>query len=245
MMATGGKGGTIPQRTMRSLVLVPSQLCTAAVWKHQIEALTGSTEITVADHCGPDSMERLAGTILDCAPPRFALAAHGMGGFIALEMWRQAAHRIERLALLGTLATADTEAQVRRRRGYSELVRSGRFAQVIEDRMPILFRDGRDASETLIGIARSMAAETGPQRFLCQQQAILSRPDSQGTLPTIHCHTLVVAGQYDRVAPVNEAVAMARAIQSCRLEVIPDCGHLFMLEQPERTTLLLKEWLAA
>jgi pimeloyl-ACP methyl ester carboxylesterase len=230
---------------MRSLVLVPSQLCTAAVWEHQIAALRGLADITIAANSGFDSMRRLAAAILESSPGRFALAAHGMGGFIAFEMWRQAAHRIERLALLGTLAPPDTETQVRRRRGYSKLVQSGRFARVIEERVPILFKDGPDAHETLIGIARSMATETGPERFLRQQEAILSRPDSRRTLATIDCPTLIVAGRDDRVAPVNEAMAMAQAIPSCRLEVIPDCGHLLMLEQPERTTHLLKEWFAA
>ncbi len=53
--------------------------------------------------------------ILAAAPPRFALAGLSMGGYIAMEIVRQAADRVVKLALLDTGARADTpEATAKR-----------------------------------------------------------------------------------------------------------------------------------
>jgi len=38
------------------------------------------------------------------APPRFALAGHSMGGYIAFEIARQAPDRVAKLALINTQA---------------------------------------------------------------------------------------------------------------------------------------------
>lgn len=227
----------------RSLLLIPSQLCTAAVWQHQIDALSALARIFVANHRDGDSMAGLARSILAVAPRRFALAAHGMGGFIAFEMWRQAPERIERMALFDTLATPDTPQQIARREGYAELVRHGRFAQVIEERLPILFHPDRQGDARLLAVARAMATETGPAAFLRQQKAIIDRPDSRATLATFTCPVMVVVGRQDRITAVSDAAAIAGAINGARLEVVEDCGHLVSLEQPQRTNELLDRWL--
>jgi pimeloyl-ACP methyl ester carboxylesterase len=229
----------------RSLLLIPSQLCTAAVWQHQIAALRDQAQIAIADHRSQDSMADLARSILAAAPARFALAAHGMGGFIAFEMWRQASDRIERLALFDTLATPDTPAQRVRREGYADLVRRGQFAQVIEERLPILFHPDLQGDAQLLSVARSMASETGPEAFLRQQQAIITRPDSRPTLATITCPVTVVIGRQDRITAVADAQVIAAGISGARLEILDNCGHLTPLEQPEHTTRLLEQWLSA
>jgi pimeloyl-ACP methyl ester carboxylesterase len=48
--------------------------------------------------CASD-MATLAEQVLDAAPDRFALAGLSMGGIVAMEVIRQAPHRVTRLAL--------------------------------------------------------------------------------------------------------------------------------------------------
>ena len=50
-------------------------------------------------------------TDLAAAPDRFALCGLSIGGYIALEVMRQAPDRVERLALLDTSALPDTPEQ--------------------------------------------------------------------------------------------------------------------------------------
>ena len=44
-------------------------------------------------------------SLLDGAPPKFALVAHAMGGFVAFEVMRRAPDRVAKLALISTLAS--------------------------------------------------------------------------------------------------------------------------------------------
>jgi pimeloyl-ACP methyl ester carboxylesterase len=41
------------------------------------------------------------------------------------------------------------------------------------------------------------------------------------------------------------AEEMHAGIPGSRLEVIPDCGHLSTLEQPDAVNTLLRQWLAS
>src|SRR5690554_4036055 len=49
-----------------------------------------------------DSLPAMAEQLLAGAPERFALAAHSMGGRVALEVMRRAASRVTALALMDT-----------------------------------------------------------------------------------------------------------------------------------------------
>src|SRR5882757_3771458 len=90
------------------VVLVPGLLCSARLYSEQIAALWSFGPVTVADHRRDDTMAAIAHRILAAAPPRFALAGLSMGGYIALEIVRQAPERVEKLALLDTGSRADT-----------------------------------------------------------------------------------------------------------------------------------------
>jgi pimeloyl-ACP methyl ester carboxylesterase len=228
-----------------SLVLIPSQLCTAAAWRAQIDALAESANTMVADHTCHSTMGGIADKILADAPAQFSLAAHGMGGFIAFEMLRRQPDRIAKLALFDTLATADKPAQTTRREGYAALVREGKFADVVEERIPILFNEAHRTDNRLLDIARQMALDTGAEGFLNQQSAIMGRIDSRPSLPAITCPTLVAIGRDDAITSVNDAREIARLIPHAQLEIIEDSGHLTLLEQPEAVNALLLDWLAA
>ncbi|MBX3707613.1 MAG: alpha/beta fold hydrolase [Pseudomonadales bacterium] len=231
-------------KTLPGLVLLPSQLCTARLWQHQIEHLADRAEITVPELDG-DTIAGIATAVLAAAPARFALAAHGMGGFVAFEILRQSPARVTRLALLGTLATADGPAQIERREGYSRLVASGRFAAVIEERIPMLLHPDHQSDPDLLAAARAMAYATGPARFLRQQRAIIGRIDSRPTLARIGCPTLVLAASHDAIASPATLRAVADAIPGAEYVVIEGAGHFAPLERPDAVTGALRGWLGA
>src|SRR3954466_9639819 len=85
-----------------ALILVPGLLCTRALFAPQVDVLAPSVRIIVADHTRDDAMEAIASRLLAAAPTRFALAGLSMGGYVALEVLRQAPQRVTRLALLET-----------------------------------------------------------------------------------------------------------------------------------------------
>ena len=225
------------------IVLVPGLNCSARLYAEQIPALWQYGPVTIADHRGDETMAGIARRILGDAPPRFALAGLSMGGYVACAIMRESPERVDRLALLDTGARADTPEQSERRKLQIEMALSGRFAEIPDLQWPFLVHKDHQNDETLKRIVRLMAEETGPEAFVRQQRAIMTRPDSRSTLAAIRCPTLVLVGEGDQLTPPELAKEIAGLVAGSRLVVVPDCGHLSAIERPTAVTQALVEWM--
>jgi pimeloyl-ACP methyl ester carboxylesterase len=227
------------------LVLVPGLLCSARLYRAQMEALWLAGPVTVADHRRDDDMAAIAARILSQAPPRFALAGLSMGGYIAFAMMRLAPERIAKLALLDTSARPDAAESKAGREKFIKLAEAGKLSEVVDALTPRFLHRSRHNDEGLKQIVRDMAAETGADAFVRQTKAIMSRPDSRPLLPQIKCPTLVLVGEGDELTPADLATEIAGGISGAKLVVVPNCGHLSTLEQPAAVNAALTEWLGA
>jgi pimeloyl-ACP methyl ester carboxylesterase len=227
------------------ILLVPGLNCSPRLYAPQLPRLWQIGPLMVANHTENATMAEIARRILDAAPPRFALAGLSMGGYIALEIVRQAAERVERLALLDTGARADPPEAQEVRKARMELARQGKFDEMVDAMWPALVNPDHRGDETLKGEYTAMCHDVGPQAFMRQQTAIMGRVDSRPLLPTIRCPTLVLVGAQDELTPPHLSEEMAAAIPDSRLVQVPRCGHLSTLEQPDLVTRALVQWLGA
>ena len=154
------------------LVLVPGLACTEELFTDQIATLQRDLAISVADHTRHDTVSGIARAVLAAAPDRFALCGLSMGGYIALEVMRQAPDRVERLALLDTSTLPDTPEQSERRLTLIAMAQSGEFKSVRDTLWPLLVHPARHERAVF-----KMMDDTGPETFIRQQKAIISRPD--------------------------------------------------------------------
>jgi len=228
-----------------SVVLVPGLLCTKALWELQMAALGDIAEMTVGVHTRHDSIGGIAKAVLAAAPQRFALAGLSMGGFVAFEILRQAPQRVTRLALLDTNARADLPERSAERRKLIVMAEREGLQKVVDGLLPGFLRPAAQADKRLTDLVRRMADNTGSEGFKRQQAAIIGRLDSRPFLPSIRCPTLVLVGRDDVLTPVAMAQEIAAGIPGARLEIVPDCGHLSTLEQPEAVSRALRGWLTA
>ena len=227
------------------LVLVPGLLCDAQLWRAQVDELADIAEMWIPDHRRSDTMAGVAGDVLADAPfENFALAGLSMGGYVSLEIMRQAPQRVRRLALLDTAARADTPEQTERRHAFIELANRGKFMGITETLMPLLVHPSRLADVALTDAIELMAKNVGKEGFIRQQRAIMSRADSRPLLATIACPTLVLCGRQDQLTPLDRHEEMAAGIKSSRLEVLEDCGHMSTMEKPEQVNRAVRQWLA-
>ncbi|GFM50313.1 alpha/beta hydrolase [Pseudomonas cichorii] len=224
------------------LVLLPGLLNDERLWAHQVAAFEPSRSVSVADLSQDDSIEKMARRTLEQAPPFFALAALSMGGYVAMEIMRQAPERVVALALFDTMVRPDSEDRARVRRGLLELAKLGKFMGVTPHLLPRIIHArclGTVAAQQVMDMAQTI----GREGFIRQQQAIIEREDYRSLLETISVPTLIVVGENDEITPVEESVFTQQGIAGSRLVVLPECGHLPPLEYPQRTTELLQEWL--
>jgi len=225
------------------ILLVPGLLCSARLYAPQIPALWPYGPVTVVDHRRDADMAAIAARILKDAPPRFTLAGLSMGGYIAFAMLRLAPERIARLVLLDTSARPDTPEQTAGRKTQIAMAQADRFGEIPELSIPRFLHRNRQHDERLTAIVRQMAEETGPDAFVRQQNAIMTRPDSRPLLVSIACPTLVLVGDGDEATPPELNREIAGGISGAKLVVVPDCGHLSTLEQPEAVNTALADWL--
>jgi pimeloyl-ACP methyl ester carboxylesterase len=226
-----------------TLILLPGLLNDARLWSHQKAALSGLAEVRISDLTQDDSMAGLAKRVLADAPQRFALAGLSMGGYVAMEILRQAPERVERLALFDTTARPDTPEQTQRRLDAIALAKAGGFERIMPGMLPLLVHPDHLALERVGGLAKDMALAVGAEAFVRQQTAIMHRPDSRPALNRINCPTLVACGRDDGLTSLDRHEEMAELIPGGTLVVIEQCGHLSAIEQPQAVSALLSYWL--
>jgi pimeloyl-ACP methyl ester carboxylesterase len=71
----------------------------------------------------------------------------------------------------------------------------------------------------------------------CNQFDVMDR------LGSIQQNTLVICGEDDQMTPVRYAQYLSSSMPNARLNVIPNAGHMVMLEQPLLVANCLQEFL--
>lgn len=201
--------------------------------------------VQIANQLRETNMDAMAARILAEAPPSFSLIGHSMGGYIAFAILRAARERVMRLALLNTSARPDTPEATARRREQMEELRKGRFEAMASAQFPLLVHPSRAEDAALREMNRRCREDSGPEAWLRQQEAILSRPDSRPMLADIGIPTLVLSGDADQMIPNDYSREMAEMIPGAVLSIVPQAGHLAHAEQPAHVIAELERWLAS
>ncbi len=223
---------------------LPGLLDDERLWRHQAACLAPRHPLLTADLTRHNSIASLATAALAMAPAeRFALIGLSMGGYVALEIMRQAPERVIALALLDTNARPDTEQAMEFRKGLMARAKTD-FSAVVDSITPRLVHPAHLGDESIVKVIRDMAHAVGVEAFMRQQQAIMGRFDSRPFLPAISCPTLVLCGREDALTPVELHEEMAAAIPNAHLVVIEQCGHMSALEQPQQVADALQVWLS-
>jgi pimeloyl-ACP methyl ester carboxylesterase len=224
-------------------------MCDARLWRDQIDALCSRRPVVCADFGDAGSVRAMAGIargeIERLAPDGGAVAVAGlsMGGIVAFELWRRAPERIAGLALLNTNHQADAPDRRRVRERQIAAARAGRLYWLLRDELKPAYPGASALAPEVMDAVMAMGLRLGPDIFVAQSLALLDRPDSTATLPTIRCPVLVLCGAEDGLCPVSRHREMADALPDADLVVLDHCGHLSTLEQPAAVNQALEAWL--
>lgn len=213
------------------LVLLPGMNCSARLWG---PAGAGALH-PVLDR---PTLDEQVQALLDALPDRFALGGLSLGGIVAMALTRRAPERVAGLCLMATNARAPTPEQ---RAGWdAALTRldDGAPARALQP-LELLLHD-----RSLDATALQMADETGERRLAAQLRLQGTRVDERPALPAVAVPTLVLAGEQDRLCPVERHTEIAELVPDARLQVLPGIGHLLPVEAQDTVATLLGEWLS-
>jgi proline iminopeptidase len=77
------------------------------------------------------------------------------------------------------------------------------------------------------------------------ESGLYQRGDLRPLLPRIECPTLVICGALDLIGGPAQSRQIAPRVPAAELLVLPDCGHMPALEQPQSYRDAVLEWCAA
>lgn len=223
-------------------------MCDQTVWKPQVEALSGIACCQIADHGSLDSLPAMAEAVLRAAPPKFALAGHSMGGRVALEVFRLAPERVERLAIMDTkyqpLPPGEPGEQEKAGR-YTLLgiARSQGVRAMAERWVQGMVHPDRLSDSGLLSAILDMFDKKTPDIFAAQLHALIHRPDATPLLAAVRCPTLILCGKQDSWSPPPPHEEMAARIPSSTLVIVENAGHMVTMERPEEVSNAMKAWL--
>jgi pimeloyl-ACP methyl ester carboxylesterase len=214
-----------------------------------MDALSGVAGCVCANYGELDSLPAMAEAVLRAAPERFSVAGHSMGGRVALQVYRLAPQRVVRIALLNTgylprAAGAAGEEETRKRWELVELAKSQGMRAMLRQWLPPMIDSRRVNDTVLVNAIIEMMARKTLEIFEAQVRALLARPDATAVLEQIHCPALLLTGREDGWSTPAQHADMAAKIAGSRLVIVPDSGHMSMLERPAEVSTALRAWLA-
>jgi pimeloyl-ACP methyl ester carboxylesterase len=174
------------------------------------------------------------------------LVGHSMGGMVAQEACARFPELIKALVLGFTSAafgggSAEFVRQFVAAR-LGPLDEGQTMAQVAASLMPKM----RGAKSDPAGLARAQGnmSSIAPETYR-KAVRLLTTFDRKDNLKNIEVPTLLVAGSDDRTAPPPVLERMHKAIPGSQYAMLPGCGHLGPMDQPDAFNSVLQDFLVS
>jgi pimeloyl-ACP methyl ester carboxylesterase len=170
-------------------------------------------------------------------------AGCSIGGYVLLEIWRQAQERVRGLAFVCSKPQADAAANLSRRAATIHEAREGKCAVLFDGMAQTLI--GTTARERQPEIVAELRARMTlmPKALVAVQAGLAVRPDSLPTVATITVPVLAIAGGEDPGVTPAEMEAFRAAPGGCDFYLLAAAGHFAAYEQPLKVASLMAEWL--
>ena len=227
------------------------------VWRPQLAALSDEFTVLAWDEPGAGSSSDLPAAFglvdyADCLAALIEALALGpvhvaglsWGGTVVQELYRRHPELVATLILIDTYAGwkgSLPEEEVRARvAGARQMIAAP--AEEFDPTLPGLFAG--DPPAEFISLLEEIAAAVRP-KSLSTQLHVMAEADQRDLLPDIAVPTLLIWGERDARSPLSVARQFEQAIADTTLVVIPECGHVSNLEQPELFNAAVREFCRA
>ncbi|HET6253051.1 MAG TPA: alpha/beta hydrolase [Puia sp.] len=175
---------------------------------------------------------------------KVTMIGHSMGGYITLAFAALYPQRLTAFGLFHSTAYPDSEDKKAARRKAIDFIRTNGSAPFIRQSTPNLFSPvTREHQPQLIEAMIARYSGFIPDSLIAYYEAMIARPDRTDVLRQSTCPVLFIIGKDDSVIPVQQALEQSYLPSLSHLHLIPGTGHQAMLENPEMSNQLLRDFI--
>ena len=228
------------------LVLIHGAGGTYLHWPAEIRHLAGEDILAIdlpghgaSEGEGKETIDAYAGSVLEFMDymdiGQAVIAGHSMGSAIAQRLSLDSPERVRGLILIGAGAKLRVHPKLveycSSERTYPEAVS-----------LVVKWAFSQQADERLVELAGQRMAEM-PTSVMLADFLACDAFDLLNEVQEIQQPAMVICGEDDQMTPVRFSEYLVDKLTVARLEIVPNAGHMVMLEQPEIVAQLIKGFL--
>ena len=173
-----------------------------------------------------EAFGKILGTwILEMEFPRVFLCGHSMGGAIALQLAIEHPDMVQGLVLIGSGASLPVNLSL-----IEDAASTNGYITAIEKICRWSFHP--DTNPKLVQSVKDQMLKSRPTVLGADFRAC-DAYDLSDQLDRVQAPTLILVGEDDKMTPLRLSKELASGIKNAKLEVIPDSGHMVVLEKPK------------
>jgi pimeloyl-ACP methyl ester carboxylesterase len=227
-------------------------------WMHGFtDAFSGSHRVILPDNAGfgKSGLPQQEMTMEDYADSIKAIldeekitscmmVGHSMGGYIALNFAQRFPSYLQGLGLFSSTAYADDEAKKQNRIEVAGKARKTTAADFVEGMLHNLFSEKYAAAHEhqIKYLKKYFGSVTTPEAIAQASLAMGKRTDTSDVLKNAKFPVLFIIGKHDKAVPPEKILPLTHLADQSVIQMI-DAGHMGMMEEPEKSQQVIREWI--
>jgi 2-hydroxy-6-oxonona-2,4-dienedioate hydrolase len=165
----------------------------------------------------------------------FVLGGNSLGGHIAILYTLAYPQKVSGLILTGSsgLYESTMGASYPKRGDYA----------YIEEKVGYTFYNNNVVTKSLVDNVYNTVNDIGKSLSVIRMARFANRNNVEDSLQYLNKDTLLIWGKEDRITPPETGQKFRSLIKNSELHIIPDCGHVPMMEHPQLFNSIMEDFL--